>query len=168
MPPRRAARALTLAAVLASACGGEREGVDANPAQTCAQLRDDYGAVLATLDRSCDDDSDCGVVGAVDSCDCDPHLATACGGAPVQRAAYEAARTAELAPITAAVAAAGCSSRSMCESAGIPCACDCSPSSPRCSGSGQCEVEETADCWNFLIDAGVDAAPDAEVGDAAP
>jgi hypothetical protein len=139
-------------AIVLAACGDEggapRDGGATNDAgRSCAQLKDDYNAVLESLDRACDDVGDCLLVGEVTDCHAsEPHLATNCGGAPVQRAAFEAARDTTLAPILAAMTAADCFSEERgCDELG--CTFDCSPSDLHCSDTGQCSATPTEYCW---------------------
>lgn len=145
-------RRLTLALILVASCDSDTgvvhdAGFDATldagglASLTCPELKERFAAELALLDRSCDQASDCAVVGGVDSCECTAHISANCIGAPVQRAAYDGAAD-RIQPIRAEWNA-----RCLDACTSIECTCDCPPGTAGCSASGVCTATEIGSCF---------------------
>lgn len=119
------------------------------PAQSaCEQARNAWLARVATVDHTCTDPSDCGLIGEENplSCNGPPHIAAACEGEAARMTALDDAR-AELENLETAWAQA-CANVS-CGSPGKPCTSDCGPGIAACV-EGHC-VSRPAPCPNNCL-----------------
>lgn len=148
---------LALVLALVAACDGTPATIDAavdapldagpDAAATCAELTAALQARLGAADRACQTVADCAVIGATvdrtgsSTCNCGVYFAPQCGGAVVNRAAWQADR--EGGTLSAdwfeRCAPAGAAS-------GAPEVCDCAPTHYDCVES-RCVATTPFDCF---------------------